>query len=176
MAEEIPARIVNLSAGSFLDLPGTFSAINISNPLKMDRARGAGKGSEVKQAQGYSDYRVDLSLDLAGDDALSDLEKIQDFYRPQGADSATPAVFLVVCEETVAMRVGKLLWTDVSVDRSNWDDVLRVRLPFEEVNASDAAGAGGTDGETDADGEGAYDGNDYVDWITNSQDGQPDAY
>ena len=170
--QDIPARIKNMKTGATLDLPGTFVNIRISNPLKTDRADAAGKGSQVKQAQGYSDFQVDLSLDLAGKDALKDLHKIQSFYRPEGAELSTPPTFLVIAPETAAMGVGELLWIDVVMDRGNYDDVIPVQLPFEAVNASDLAGpgggtGGGSGGGDGSGGGGAY-GDDYTDWLLNN--------
>ena len=169
--QDIPARIKNMQSGATLDLPGTFTNIHISNPLKADRADAAGKGGTLKQAQGYSDFKVDLSLDLAGEEALADLKKIQDFYRPQGVELGTPPTFLVVTPETAVMGVGELLWLDVSMDRANYDDVLPVHLPFEEVNAADLAGPDGGEGTGTGGGdggEGAYN-DDYTDWLLNSE-------
>ncbi len=167
--QDIPARIKNMATGETLDLPGNFVNIRISNPLKTDRADAAGKGAKVKQAQGFSDFRVDLNLELAGKDALKEINKIQTFYRPEGAELSTPPTYLVITPETAAMGVGELLWMDVSMDRGNYDDTIPVTLPFEEVQASDLAGPGGTGGDgTGGDGgDGAY-GDDYTDWLLNS--------
>lgn len=112
-------------------LPGLFKSMEISRQAAVDEIEVEGSAVSPKQAVGYEDAKVklELTVDSTGtDSAQSQIAKLHDLFRKKG--QTVPQPIELVCKETAAAGIGKVLFEKLSVKRTNKTDQYAVTLEF----------------------------------------------
>lgn len=135
-AQDWPLTLTSQATGSSLAIPGIYQGANIARPVRLDEAATEGKSGKRRQAQGFEDAEVTISLLLIDDEAGTALIKLQQIEQLHTALDATgkPAVFTAVSPHLRARRIRQVLWTDLRSSETNNDTTILVDLVFAEYN------------------------------------------
>ena len=114
-------------------LPGLLKSIEVTETAKVDEQEVEGSAVKPKQATGYEDARVNIELILDDTTAATKyqrLEAIRTAFRKPG--QKVPQPIPIVCEDTAAHGIEKVIFKNMRHKRENKKDQLSVTLEFWE--------------------------------------------
>ena len=114
-------------------LPGLLKSIEVTETAKVDEQEVEGSAVKPKQATGYEDARVNIELildDTAAATKYQRLEAIRTAFRKPG--QKVPQPISIVCEDTAAHGIEKVIFKNMRHKRENKKDQLSVTLEFWE--------------------------------------------
>lgn len=114
-------------------LPGLVKSIEVKESAMIDEQQVEGSASKPKQPTGYEDAKVNIELII--DDTLTQtkyqrLVTLRALFRQPG--QAVPQPIPIVCEDTAAHGVDKVLFKGISHKAENKQGQLPVSLEFWE--------------------------------------------
>ena len=150
-----PVKIKNLDTGETLDLPGVYQNMSIGQDVIIDEAKAEGVSGKLKQAQGFDDLNVHLSILLPNTGLtngvpsnLLELNKINASFQATSS-SGTPSRFEIISPHTYVRGVKEVIWSNLSSDEGNEDDTIWLDLSFKQLtqgSTTSEAGGGDTPG------------------------------
>ena len=114
-------------------LPGLLKSIEVTETAKVDEQEVEGSAVKPKQATGYEDARVNIELILDDTTAATKyqrLKAIRTAFRKPG--QKVPQPIPIVCEDTAAHGIEKVIFKNMRHKRENKKDQLSVTLEFWE--------------------------------------------
>lgn len=115
-------------------VPGVFQGMSITGEVRIKEEEAQGQSGKYKQALGWEDLVVMLTLLLPNDDTSTPYDKLQEvvqlFRRTDKA--AKPQVYRIVNRHTAAWGLDKVLVKDLKSDDPNNVDYIKVTLTLVE--------------------------------------------
>lgn len=114
-------------------LPGLLKSIEIKESAKIDEQQVEGSATKPKQATGYEDAKINLELiidDTPTQTKYQRLAVVRALFRSPG--QTVPQPIPIVCEDTAAHGVEKVLFKGISHKAENKNGQLPVTLEFWE--------------------------------------------
>lgn len=144
---KLPIFIENSSVkvGGVL-LPGALKSIEVTQEAAIDEVEVEGAAVKPKQAVGYEDAKIKLELivDASANQSADDkLAQINALFHPKGQSIPQPVDML--CKETAAAGIGKVLFQKITHKWTNKSDQYAVTMEFCQyvpAQISVATGAG----------------------------------
>ncbi len=148
-SQDWPVTLKNLDTGETLELPGVYQYMTIGQSVIIDSAKAEGASGRLKQAQGFDDLHVNLTVLLpdlgqtnGADNNLVELRKINDAFKAT-TSSGTPSRFEIVSLHTYVRGVKEVIWSDLSSDEGWEKNTIRVDLTFTQIVQSNQQSDGG---------------------------------
>lgn len=115
-------------------LPGEYQGMDVSGAVRINEEEAPGRSGKLKQATGYEDCTVTLSLLLKNDDQSSPYEKLKELVRffRKTDKTAKPEVYTIVSHLTDAWGLDDVVFKDLKTSDPRDGDVIRASLEFVE--------------------------------------------
>lgn len=115
-------------------LPGIYRGMNVSGSVRIKEEEAPGQSSKFKQALGWDDLQVDISLILPNDEESTPDEKLKQVVQTfrKTDKSAKPIAYRITNKHTVAWGLDKVLIKDLRSDDPPDVDYIKVTLSLVE--------------------------------------------
>lgn len=114
-------------------LPGVVKSIEVTASARVDEQEVEGSAIKPKQATGYEDTKINIELivdDTAKKTKYQRLKVIREAFQKPG--QKVPKPISIVCEDTAAHGVKKVIFKNMRHKKENKKDQLSVTLEFWE--------------------------------------------
>ncbi|CAN2042507.1 conserved hypothetical protein [Candidatus Magnetomoraceae bacterium gMMP-15] len=119
-----------------VQLSGILKDMSISSKVRFDTAKIDGISGQNKTPQGWTDADITINLELLSDsdsDCYYKLTEINDIFK--GADNGVnPKIYQIHNSHTFSRQIQQVIFSELSSQETNQDDVITVSLKFIEYN------------------------------------------